>query len=492
MDTRRLIVDLGVAMVFSFLAAAGTGHPFAPTPARAQAPADGARGLYEQHCQKCHAKDGSGAPARGLYPDIPDFRNNDWQERRTDAQLSTSILDGKGADMPPTRGKINAEQARGLVTHVRSLAPTRDRKEPEKKKTPAAPSDFDKEWSRLQKELDQLEKQSRDLARESAKKDRPRPSEPTPPSKSFVEKAPIDKSPVEKAPIKKSPLGKPPVEKLPVEKVNLEPQASSVPSATSRTAAAGIRSPYGLFKEHCQKCHGEDGSGSAARGRLPSVPNFADAAWQARLGDTQLLTSILNGKGKEMPPARTKISEKQARRLVGYVRMFAPETEGSEKEEQEQPTSESLPAHEDTTNFRQITHWLGKFHGAAVHFPIALLTAAAVAELFLMTTGKPMFQPAGRFCVWGAAGTAVVAGTLGWFLGGFQMNDSSAVMGAHRLLGTCTVVLAASLPLLSETSQSGHSRLGFRAMLLVSVCVVLVTGFLGGALVYGLDHYDWP
>jgi hypothetical protein len=55
-------------------------------------------------------------------PDIPDFSDTRWQSRRADEQLMASILDGKGDDMPPQRGKINDEQAKGareLRSHLR-------------------------------------------------------------------------------------------------------------------------------------------------------------------------------------------------------------------------------------------------------------------------------------------------------------------------------------------------------------------------------------
>jgi hypothetical protein len=64
------------------------------------------------------------------------------------------------------------------------------------------------------------------------------------------------------------------------------------------------------------KCHGADGTGSRARARLAEIPNFTDAEWQARRADAQLMASILDGKGEEMPPQRGKISEELARGLV--------------------------------------------------------------------------------------------------------------------------------------------------------------------------------
>ncbi len=71
------------------------------------------------------------------------------------------------------------------------------------------------------------------------------------------------------------------------------------------------------------------------------------------------------------------------------------------------------PAEESETPkvfFEELIRWLGKFHPPAVHFPIALLTAAAVAGLLRMATGTPTFDAIARYWVWFGALTAVVFG----------------------------------------------------------------------------------
>jgi hypothetical protein len=48
---------------------------------------------------------------------------------------------------------------------------------------------------------------------------------------------------------------------------------------------------------------------------------------------------------------------------------------------------------------------------------------------------------------------------------------------------------------LSEAScrpDRRRTRIAFRMTLLVVAALVLVTGFFGGAVVCGLDHYTWP
>src|SRR5262249_37312228 len=156
--------------------------------------------------------------------------------------------------------------------------------------------------------------------------------------------------------------------------------------------AAGAASARELFQQHCAKCHGADGTGSPGRRRQADIPDFTDPSWQARQSEAQLLASILDGKGPEMPPWRGKISEDQARALAAHVRACAPTAERPGQEDQESPTpAEPAGAKPPRSFFAKLIGWLGKSHPAAVHFPVALLTAAAVAELLRLVTGKPAF-----------------------------------------------------------------------------------------------------
>jgi plastocyanin len=143
----------------------------------------------------------------------------------------------------------------------------------------------------------------------------------------------------------------------------------------------------------------------------------------------------------------------------------------------------------------EVIRWLGKFHPSAANFPIALLVAAAIAEILFALTRRPTFDAANRFCLWFGALAAVLTGTLGWFLGGFRTADTSWVMTTHRWLGTATDVLAVVALVAGEASRRpGREtvRRWFGVLLVVVALMVLAAGFFGGALLYGIQHYDWP
>jgi mono/diheme cytochrome c family protein len=117
-----------------------------------------ANSLYTKYCQKCHAENGKGTDARKLFPEIPDFTSEKWQSRRSDAELVTSVLDGKGTSMPQFADKFNRQKATALVTFVRSFAPLQTK--PNSKQT-----DLGKQLQELFEQMEELRKQSRDLSK---------------------------------------------------------------------------------------------------------------------------------------------------------------------------------------------------------------------------------------------------------------------------------------------------------------------------------------
>lgn len=151
----------------------------------------------------------------------------------------------------------------------------------------------------------------------------------------------------------------------------------------------------------------------------------------------------------------------------------------------------TAPGHESFT--AHFLAWLGKFHPPAVNFPVGLLVAAAVAEFLLIVTKRSIFAACTRYCIWFGAISAVVAATLGWFFAATQPPDW--LLTTHRWLGTSTAAWSLLLLAIAELQYRGDEkklRYAFRFILAVAACLVLVTGFFGGAMVYGIDHYSWP
>lgn len=84
--------------------------------------------LFNRYCIRCHGVDG-----RGVWdiPDVPDFTNPRWQASRSDHQLVTIILEGRGAVMPPFRGTLSLEEAWAMARHLRTFVPGTEQSRPD-------------------------------------------------------------------------------------------------------------------------------------------------------------------------------------------------------------------------------------------------------------------------------------------------------------------------------------------------------------------------
>jgi cytochrome c6 len=117
-----------------------------------------AAAIFRRSCQTCHGPDGRAALSRDRLPGIPDFTSGRWHQGRSRAQLTASILEGKGSRMPSFRGKLGAEQVDALVSYVRAFGP------PQAEPPNARPGDFDRRLDHLQREFEGLRRAYRELA----------------------------------------------------------------------------------------------------------------------------------------------------------------------------------------------------------------------------------------------------------------------------------------------------------------------------------------
>lgn len=149
----------------------------------------------------------------------------------------------------------------------------------------------------------------------------------------------------------------------------------------------------------------------------------------------------------------------------------------------------------DLSGRSNLAVWIGKFHPPATHVPIGLLIGAAIAEIDMIVTGKPSFRHAAGFCLTLGALGAFGAATLGWFNGGLSFWDSDWIQATHRWLGTTTAarsVVTLVFYLRASRNEPGPRSLSwYRAGLFITAALVGATGFFGGALVYGINHYAW-
>lgn len=133
--------------------------------------------------------------------------------------------------------------------------------------------------------------------------------------------------------------------------------------------------------------------------------------------------------------------------------------------------------------------WLGAFHPMIIHFPIAFFPAA----LFTAVVGRrrPAFGAPVQFLVVAGGIVAPVAALLGWFNAGFELVDTDRLLLVHRWLGTVIGVGGLALAVWAWRRPWEDRGGGMILSLTLMTIGILVQGWFGGALVYGMEHMNW-
>jgi uncharacterized membrane protein len=135
-----------------------------------------------------------------------------------------------------------------------------------------------------------------------------------------------------------------------------------------------------------------------------------------------------------------------------------------------------------------IRGFLGWLHPALVHFPIALLSSAALLEVVRWLRGNRASSPVTLFLACLAAPSAVAASIFGFLLKGYEGLEGPLV-DLHAGLGLgATLAAGCSATLLALGRTRPRALGGGRLALVVGAMLVLPTGFLGGEMVFGQNH----
>lgn len=83
---------------------------------------------WTKHCVSCHAKDGSGNTKMGRKVDVKDYRDPKVQAEMKDEKAVKTVKEGiteKGQErMKPYADKLNDEEIKALIAHIRTFKKT--------------------------------------------------------------------------------------------------------------------------------------------------------------------------------------------------------------------------------------------------------------------------------------------------------------------------------------------------------------------------------
>jgi uncharacterized membrane protein len=130
---------------------------------------------------------------------------------------------------------------------------------------------------------------------------------------------------------------------------------------------------------------------------------------------------------------------------------------------------------------------IGKLHPLLVHFPIALVLIAALAELLAMASPRPAWRTVAVANVRAGAALGVVTAITGWLLASLPVVDAVPPLEWHRWIGIAGAAGAVAAALMSSDSrvESRRSVWRYRTALFAAALLVMIAGHLGGTLVWG-------
>ncbi|MEM8709533.1 MAG: DUF2231 domain-containing protein [Planctomycetota bacterium] len=267
-----------------------------------------------------------------------------------------------------------------------------------------------------------------------------------------------------------------------------------------------------LLEERCVSCHAPDsGKPRAIRGWEDATDLAATVIDEEFIvpGDAEGSYLYIVIEDGDMPPLDCDVPQLNAAEqgvIADWINGGAPLPTpvealpdvgpDPESESPEDPTAESTeePATEEPTAAAAALpwakqpwpRWVGRFHPLIIHFPIALLAAALLAELAAAFLRRAELRPAATFCYVLGALSATPAAACGWLLAE-STSHRGDTLDFHRWLGVA--VAAISVAGLGLFLKRPRWRL---PILMLLAGLSGVTGHLGGELSYGSDWLTLP
>jgi uncharacterized membrane protein len=131
---------------------------------------------------------------------------------------------------------------------------------------------------------------------------------------------------------------------------------------------------------------------------------------------------------------------------------------------------------------------IGRLHPLLVHFPIALVLAAAAAEFVAIARPRQRWRTIAVANVRAGAAMGAITAISGWLLASSPIVEATPSLEWHRWVGMAGAAGAVGAALMASRLHGQSSRrslLGYRVALFATALLIVITGHLGGTLVWG-------
>ena len=270
--------------------------------------------------------------------------------------------------------------------------------------------------------------------------------------------------------------------------------AAAPPESPERFFDTRIRP---IFESTCWDCHGERKQKSGLRLDSREAVLRGGHGPIVTLGDpskSRLIDAVSYEDGELQMPPDGKLTDQQIADFTQWVKMGVPW--GSEANAPA-PAPRAL-VNKPTNNPSTLVVLVGRVHPLLVHFPVALILAAAFAEIAaLLSRGdvRVVLRDSGLYCLFVGVACGLAAAASGWIhlanSPEFGSPGPAAIAELHRWLGVATaagglLVCAAAARAVARPSRAADAT--YRAALFLLAAAVAATAHYGGLLTHGLDY----
>jgi cbb3-type cytochrome c oxidase subunit III len=97
------------------------------------------------------------------------------------------------------------------------------------------------------------------------------------------------------------------------EKADKKPKAAMSVGEPPSSGPSDIRKGEKMFLQHCKMCHGAEAKGDIG-------PDLTDEEWKYGGSDSDIYTTVSNGRPGGMPGWGNKLGEEEIRNVIAYIR----------------------------------------------------------------------------------------------------------------------------------------------------------------------------
>lgn len=152
-------------------------------------------------------------------------------------------------------------------------------------------------------------------------------------------------------------------------------------------------------------------------------------------------------------------------------------------------------SHDKPKTFQgRLLAWLGMWHPAVIHFPIALVLTVGLLEAAAALRRQPLYAASNKLLLGIATLGAFAAAPLGWASAGMPAADDDGALVIHRWLGTALPFAIFALWWLKRPAEQAARRLGgrgYEAALALTVLLILVQAYFGAEVTHGAGHFKF-